>query len=421
MLSPNEVDVVIYHSPCQDGFTCCSIANMYYKSIQKEVEYIGASHRYHNFPKLFEKIKNKNILICDFSYKKDIMTEIMKITKNVLIIDHHISAMEELIGIPVSNKIFDMKHCGAYLTWNYFFPEMETPLFVKYVEDNDIWTKKMYMTREITAYISLLDFDLELYGELLLQNEEYFEKNVIEKGKILLLQENKQIEIMLKKSTVKMIEYNDNIYFVGMCNSTVNPNETGNKMLEKYDCNFSIVYSIKDNQYNISFRSDDQRTDVHKIAKTCNGGGGHRNASGCILYDKPHPGTDLGDYNSYKQLQDINYLFGDKYNIVVLNSTQNKEEFARYLLQERHNGIQESGYLCNKTENRKAYFNFSIVWHYGKDMILCVLHWKSNNYNIKKMLKKTENLEIIEAKNIAKFGLKMSPFPFGQLFQFFLK
>lgn len=425
MLSPNNIDIVIYHNPCADGFTCCTIANLYFKQEQpnKYVEYLGMSHSSFVNPKLYDKLTKKNVLICDFSFKKDVIEKILKIASNLLIIDHHISAQIELANFSEKHKIFDMSHCGAHLTWQYFFPDISVPLFVRYIEDNDIWLKQMQNTQEMSAFVSCLEFEYEKYVEFIL-DESKIESVAIPFGTILLKQANKQIENSLNKSTVKMIDFNDNIYFAAICNATTNVSEIGNQLLQKYEhIDFSIIYSSNDNYNMTSFRSDDTRADVSIIASKCSGGG-HRNASGCTLYDKCVPGFEIGDFACYKQLKDVDFLVDSKesYNCVCLNTTQNKTQFAKYLLQTRYQekniDIQEACHFYrNKNSNNLfVHFDFSLIWHYGADSLWFILHWSNKkNYKIKDLLKKTDNLEIIENKRIAKFNIKMSEFPFSNL------
>jgi oligoribonuclease NrnB/cAMP/cGMP phosphodiesterase (DHH superfamily) len=425
MLSPNNIDIIIYHHPCADGFTCCTIANLYFKQKQadKYVEYLSMSHSASVNPKLYDKLAGKNVLICDFSFKKDVIEKLLKIVSNLLIIDHHISAQTELSNLDQKHKIFDMTHCGAHLTWQYFFPDVPVPLFVKYVEDNDIWLKQMPNTLEMTAFISCLEFECDKYAEFI-TDENKITNTAIPFGTILLKQANKQIENALNKSTVKMIDFNDNIYFTAVCNATTNTSEIGNQLLQKYEhVDFSIIYSSNDNYNMTSFRSDDTRADVSIIAAKCSGGG-HRNASGCSLYDKCVPGFEIGDYACYKQLKDLDFLVDPKenYNCVCLNSTQNKTQFAKYLLQTRYQekniDIQEAcGFYRNKNNNDSyVHFDFSLIWHYGADSLWFIMHWSDKKkYKIRELLKKTDNLEIIENKRIAKFNVKMSEFPFSKL------
>jgi oligoribonuclease NrnB/cAMP/cGMP phosphodiesterase (DHH superfamily) len=423
MINPNDIDLVIYHHPCPDGCTSATIANMYYKMNNKKVEFWGLSHAGNSPHDLFDRLKDKNILICDFSFKKDVITKLMAIVKGLLIIDHHLSAKNDLVDLDQHYKIFDMDHCGAHLVWKYFFPEKPIPLFVRYIEDNDIWLKAMPNTLEVTAYVASLDLNFDIFEKFII-NEDLIHQIVIPMGEILLKQAQKQIDSALSKSTIKMIEFLNNIYFVGLCNSTTNINEVGNQMLTKYPgVNFSIVYSYNAYEtFSASLRSDESRTDVSIIASKCSGGG-HRNASGCTFYTNPYPGFEIGNYNCYQQLRDLDFIINENgYNYVTLNTTQNKIQFAKYLLQTRtnektknnenqNNEIQEACayYRLAKSDNQSYIkFDFAITWHYGDNKTWFILHWAQHKDNsIKELLNKFityDNYEVTENKRLVKFS-----------------
>lgn len=119
-LQPDEVDYVIYHHPCTDGFGSAFVAWKYLSARfpKRTVTYypasIGASPP--------NDVTGRNVLICDYSYRKaDLMDLIGKVNK-LLILDHHKSAQKELSDVPSEYKVFDMHHSGAWLTWNFFFP-----------------------------------------------------------------------------------------------------------------------------------------------------------------------------------------------------------------------------------------------------------------------------------------------------------
>ena len=57
----------------------------------------------------------------------------------MVIVDHHITAKERLIGHgheKEQNYHFDMNKSGARLAWEFFFPDKEVPLLIRHIEDN---------------------------------------------------------------------------------------------------------------------------------------------------------------------------------------------------------------------------------------------------------------------------------------------
>ena len=85
----------------------------------------------------------------------------------LLIIDHHKSAERELSDIPDNLKIFDMNHSGAMLTWFYFYPNVESPLLIKYIEDRDIWTKALPNTDDFHSWFCTVPREFEEYNKYL--------------------------------------------------------------------------------------------------------------------------------------------------------------------------------------------------------------------------------------------------------------
>ena len=64
----------------------------------------------------FQNSKNKNILVCDFSFEGETVKKLLKKNNNIYIIDHVIKrAVEKLANISDKHKLLDMDHSGAYL------------------------------------------------------------------------------------------------------------------------------------------------------------------------------------------------------------------------------------------------------------------------------------------------------------------
>lgn len=445
LINKDLINLVIYHNPCPDGFTSAAIANLYFKDKDSKPEFWGVSHAQRAFPELEQKTKDKNVLICDFTFKKEIGLKLLEHAKTLQVIDHHVCSQNDSQNIPnptsydlatykslpedlgdvEQHRLFDVKHCGASLTWNYFYPDIEVPLFVRYIEDNDIWIKGMPQTYEVTAYVTSIPYEFRVYEELIV-NESLINDKVIPIGTILWKQIQKHVESSLNKSTIKMIELNGNVYFLAMCNSNTNINEIGNQMLTKYPyCDFSMVYTTNDTTTSISFRSDETRANVNQIATVLKGGG-HRNASGASLYDKITPGHMIGDYHNYKQLRDVEFVLDrkvgeDEFSYAILNTSQNKTQFAKYLLQprtsefydennERKERIIQEACSCYRTQKVSPLFyerfDFAVTWNHGDEKTWFTLHWSDHkNYDIRGLFDKYNDYEINENKRMVKFSL----------------
>ena len=121
MLEPSSVECVIYHANCTDGFGSAFSA---WKLLGNRAEYYACSHG--DKPPC---VKGKNVVILDFSFSNKVTKKLIKDANNLLVIDHHKSAMVELHDI--SNTIFDMSKSGATLSWEFFHPGKEAPKFIQ--------------------------------------------------------------------------------------------------------------------------------------------------------------------------------------------------------------------------------------------------------------------------------------------------
>ncbi len=295
--SKNDVEIVVYHKNCNDGVASAAIAYKY----AKHIEFIPMNAG--TLPDEVNKIVSKNILFLDVSPTKEEFLYLMQ-KNNVLVIDHHVSAMKALDSIPDICKIFDMTHSASYLSMEYFYPDIDIydessmKEFVKLIEDYDLWTKKYEpkatnLFRGICFYLN----DNEDSNSKIPVFADYMNdfQFLIEKGIVLTEIEDKYIMDIYSKGT--LCHYKDLKCYV-MCVDTYRSiSNIGEMGCQDDSIDFSFTYYLnkdvcRDTQdfYKCSLRSNrnGKNTDVSLIAKEF-GGGGHHNASGFSI--KIHPRT----------------------------------------------------------------------------------------------------------------------------------
>lgn len=379
-MQPCEVEYVIYHGNCSDGFGSALCAHIFFKELDQSEKNKPVYHpgKFGILPPL-DDIKNKCVLICDFSYKKDQLQKLLSVVKKLLILDHHKTAKDDLKDLPDENKVFRMDHSGAYITWRYFFRNRKVPLGIRYIEDNDIWKKEMPNTYEFTAFMFALPFTFDAYERLL--DDEYINKEVFSQGIGMVKQNNNIISKSVKFAAPKFVQIKEKYYFVAHLNTTELKSEIGHKaFVEHPNINFSVMYSHNDYHDSTSFslRSLDTATDVSEIAKLF-GGGGHRNASGanCNYVINTLPVTIIDNHKSYFLLNNIYEISstneGNILNTIYLNSSHFKHQLVKYLLQVRYTTtdgleVQECSSIINNrnTGNKLEYkkYDVSVVWNY---------------------------------------------------------
>lgn len=279
-LAPEEIDVVIYHSPCSDGWAAAASAWMKNNNITM----IPARHHH---PINEDLIADKNVAVIDFSFKSDELAKLRNLAKKIIILDHHKTALEELSEIE--GCFFEMENSGAMLSWSYFHgTALPAPEFITLVEDRDLWRFDYgRKTKALQAYIT--NFAAQNPG-----NSFYFKPQQLA---LLMLEENliaaitKGLEILDSQeqwvSEMKLKVQNKTM-IIKEQSYTVKTMELASSYLSseladavKDDCDFVLLwYKTHENKFKVSLRSaKDGGADVSLIAKHFDGGG-HHNAAG---------------------------------------------------------------------------------------------------------------------------------------------
>jgi oligoribonuclease NrnB/cAMP/cGMP phosphodiesterase (DHH superfamily) len=290
------IDLVIFHYPCQDGLSSAWVAHHFLKSKNKEHELFPVQNNpaySEDFLKnLYEKVKDKYVAIFDFSFNLEITKKIKKLSKDLVILDHHATNRDILKDLKYA--YFDMELSGVGLAWNYFYNE-NIPIFLEMIQDRDLWTWKLPLSKDfcdglynILASVDGIENCFEYY-ENLLENEEDEIKKYCDLGKILRAKKEKMINgIVRSNKKVYNYTFNDSNYKVKMfnCDHEI-ASDLGNSLCKSDDCDFAILwrYDHTSEKYWLSMRANN-KVDVSEICKKF-GGGGHKNASGCTI-DK-HP------------------------------------------------------------------------------------------------------------------------------------
>jgi len=354
-VQPSDIDMVVSHGNCSDGFMSRTIVEKAmradpskFKKIE-DVLFVDGYHGSASYASLIEQMRGRTVLICDFSFKPDVFAKMIDVTNgNILILDHHATAREDLDKIDPAHKVFDMSHSGAFITWVYMNGFSNIPKAVLYVEDNDLWAKKLPNTLEFTAYMFLQPFAYESYVRFF---EDSYIDTAFSMGVGCVTQNNAHIETILKSTRVSFMEIRGRYYFVPNVNCAgILISELGNNAMKKFvHANFAMLYkqNIEYSSTTVSLRSLDDRTDCSYIAQLF-GGGGHRNASGLTMYSLSNKlnGRVLDEYRAYGLLDAVYSRKFGMHNVLMLNTSSMRTSFANYLMQERFVGTRDG--LKNK-------------------------------------------------------------------------
>lgn len=278
-MKPEDVNYVITHANCPDGW---GSAWTVWRD-NPNCEFFFASYGSDKMP----DVKGKNVLMADFSYKDpDFINELADEANDMLILDHHKTAVENLEGKIDCDYEFDMSRSGARMVWDWMNPGYEAPFMIKCIEDRDIWNWEIPNSKEFLATMDSYELSFENLEWIndLEKNRDQLEAFMGE-GRAIIRFKKKLIDISAKHavpatihapdgSTYKSMTVNDSCRMLAsdLCHQLVKTNI--------YDFKIAAAWStdIYSGMTLVSLRSEGE-TDVSVIAKLF-GGGGHRNAAG---------------------------------------------------------------------------------------------------------------------------------------------
>lgn len=269
--------MVIYHNNCYDGVTAAWVAykalDPAFEGMNSDVEYVPCN--YSDSP---PDVKDKEVYIIDFSFKRPILEEMRKQAESLVILDHHKTAKDDLEDFP--GAIFDMNRSGAGIAWDYFFPSSPRPSLVNYVEDRDLWKFQLPNSKAYTAFIQSFDIDLDTWINEVSQQFSTMGSDTLEAGKSLLRMQDKYVKQICANAELKRIGEHIGPYV----QTSILMSEVCDYLIKNYPGNYPFAfYSFKrkdgKTQYGLRSRSD---FDVSIIAKQF-GGGGHKQAAGFEL------------------------------------------------------------------------------------------------------------------------------------------
>ncbi len=261
--------VVLYHANCNDGFGAAWAAYTC-PDIGPEAEYIPV--QYGDAP---PDVTGAMVYILDFSFPADVLRAMAAQAYEVILLDHHVTAEENLAGLRTDGPLnlallFDRSRSGAVIVWDVFHPAEEVPVLLQYVQDRDLWRWELPMSREVSAGLMLYPHDFAEWSRL--ASEGGIEE-LATAGTVVLKREQQMVASIAKKAGTMRIGG----HIVPAVNSAVLQSEIGHALGE--GTLFSAVYFLMQDKAVVSLRSREDGADVQAIAKQY-GGGGHTHAAG---------------------------------------------------------------------------------------------------------------------------------------------
>jgi len=259
------MSMCIYHGNCADGFGAAWVV----RKALGEIDFHAGT--YQEPP---PDVAGKDVVMVDFSYKRPVLLEMAEKANSILILDHHKTAMEDLLQLPMPTKVtvkFDMNHSGAMLAWEHFFPGEEPPPLLLHIEDRDLWRFALQNTRQIQANIFSYPYDFQVWDKLMASDV----GDLVAEGTAIERKHFKDIRELLGVVTREMLIGGHRVPVANLPYTLTS--DAGSELAKGRP--FAACYWDTPEGRVFSLRSTDEGADVSEVAKQY-GGGGHRNASG---------------------------------------------------------------------------------------------------------------------------------------------
>lgn len=268
-MNDNNKLLCIFHGNCPDGFAA---AWAVHHALGDEVEFFKGLH--HQAP---PDVTGRDVILVDFSYKKEVLLDMLNTAASITILDHHISAEKELADLLSAgevNGLFNMNKSGAMLAWEWFHPDQSAPELIKYIQDRDLWQFEFAATREVTTGLSSYPYEFELWDKMM-ANESGELDSLRRDGAAIERKLQKDIHDLIAAGVRRMVIAGHNVPVLNVSAAYIS--DAGNIMAKNEP--FAACYWDHADGRSFSLRSSVTGIDVSEIASLY-GGGGHAKASG---------------------------------------------------------------------------------------------------------------------------------------------
>jgi len=259
----------IYHGNCLDGFAAAWAVRY---ALGEDVDFYKGIHQQPP-----PDVSGRDVFLVDFSYRKEVLQDMLQKAASITIIDHHMSAEQDLSELLKSGELkglFDMNRSGAMLAWYWFNPDQQPPQLIRHIQDRDLWLFKLEGTRQITAALSSYPFDFKVWDKLMASSKDELDA-LRRDGEAIERKLQKDIKELIASGLRRMVIAG---YDVPVLNApSVYVSDAGHIM--SIGEPFAACYWDHPDGRSFSLRSSDDGIDVAEVAKKY-GGGGHEKAAG---------------------------------------------------------------------------------------------------------------------------------------------
>ena len=307
-MTTTPLPLVIYHANCADGFTAAWAVHKAMAADFHPAAYATAP----------PDVTGRDVIMVDFCYKPEIMRDLQRKARSILVLDHHKSADEDLpdnpdvrglmvfrmdpevwnlnalaalggmtfwdhhlhavaqdrrdgLAIACIFAMFDQTRSGAGIAWDFFHPGAARPALVNHVEDRDLWRLALEGTREIQAAVFSRPYTFADWDELAAMDPQELRRE----GAAIDRKHHKDVAELVNVCGRRMVIGGYDVPAASMPYTMTS--DAGALMAQGEP--FAACYWDTAEMREFSLRSHSDGLDVSAIARIY-GGGGHARAAG---------------------------------------------------------------------------------------------------------------------------------------------
>ena len=288
----NMKTAILYHQvkpgvDCTDGITAAWVAKRRYP----DAKLIGVSHGQAIPDLILDQNQNfQQVIVVDFYFPLKAIELLESSGIKVQIIDHHISAQQELFSFK--NAVFDMNESGATLAWKVLFPDQKMPIFLEYIRDRDLWINELPFSEEFHETINFLGKQLYQFDFLAGLEQSDLNAIIIPIGTKLIESKKVIVNYIASTYSAKKCSINGRQVLFALVEVPAEYDSFKSDICAKIreldssiDFQVAYIWNPDLNYYNLTFRSNRdnlEAIDVSKVAGLFEGGG-HKNAAGATI------------------------------------------------------------------------------------------------------------------------------------------
>lgn len=293
---------VIFHHNDADGFRAACMVQKWMDAQQKNGSVLATWIPFNHGKDegiLLEACAGKNVFVLDFTPPSNILGEMIERAEAISILDHHRSAIETLLAVPIITEhlfhrddrslasanprageplndsptfsvLLDLEHSGCQIARTVL--GLQPDWLTDYIEDRDLWLFKLPNSKEINAKVQSLPRWFEAYDELESEGPE-----IAYRDGVAILDYQK---ILVKRIAHKADLGVFHLYPTLFVNTPVLSSEVAGYLRDQ-GAPLVVTWhkTGTDDRVEVGLYSTEDGPDVSELAKLY-GGGGHRGAAG---------------------------------------------------------------------------------------------------------------------------------------------